>query len=106
MHEHSFIEAILREVKDKENVERLVLEVGDLAGIDGDHLKGHIEEMYDFEVEVVDRKGFVSCECGFEGEPRILERMHDMVVIECPVCHDSPKVLEGKDIKILKVVYC
>jgi Zn finger protein HypA/HybF involved in hydrogenase expression len=105
MHEHSFVEAILSSVEDKENVQKVVIEVGELAGIEAEHLKEHILEMYDWEVEVSVSKGRISCGCGFEGEPKILERMHDFVVIECPACGDIPMVLKGKDIKILKVVY-
>lgn len=105
MHEHSFIEAILRNVKDIDKVEMLVIEVGDLGGIDGEHLREHIEEMYDFEVEVVVKESKVSCDCGFKGRAKVLERLHDLVVFECPECGGIPEVLEGKDIKILKVVY-
>jgi len=102
MHEHTFIEAILSNVKDLDKVEKLVLEVGDLAGIDGEHLKEHLKEMVEFEVEVVGAKGFIRCECGFEG---LTFNNPDLVLIECPVCHCNPEVLEGKDIKIVKVVY-
>jgi Zn finger protein HypA/HybF involved in hydrogenase expression len=105
MHEHSFTEAILNNVKDKENVRGIVLEVGDLVGIEPGHLKEHIEEMYDWDVEVVLKKSKVRCECGFEGEAKVLERLHDLVIFECAKCGGIPEVLEGKDIKILKVVY-
>ena len=34
MHEHSFIDAIIRDIEDKANVEKIILEVGGLVGID------------------------------------------------------------------------
>ena len=124
MHEHSFIEAIVRNIEDRENVNGIVLEVGELVGIEPGHLKEHIIERFGFapkgvlpaqvasagadkvgNVEVVVKKSRVKCECGFEGEARVLERLHDLVIFECPGCGGIPEVLEGKDIKILKVVY-
>ena len=105
MHEHSFIEAIVRDIGDRENVSGIVLEVGELAGIDGGHLREHMEEMYDWDVEVLARDGKVRCACGFEGRPKVLERLHDIVVFECGECGGIPEVLEGEDIKIKKIVY-
>ena len=114
MHEHSFIEAILRNVEDRDNVRKIVLEVGELAGIEAGHLREHIETQLDskhrtgqgkVDVEVLSRNSKVRCECGFEGRAKVLERLHDLVIFECPECEGIPEVLEGKDIKILKVVY-
>jgi len=105
MHEHSFIEAIVRNVENKDNVKSIVLEVGELVGIEAGHLKEHMEEQFDWDVEVLEKKARVKCECGFEGEPRVLERLHDLIVFECPRCGGIPTILKGKDIKIIKVVY-
>ena len=106
MHEHSFIEAILRDVEDRENVKGIVLEAGELVGIEVEHLKEHLIEMYnDWDVEILEKDGLVKCKCGFEGRPKVLERLHDLVVFECPECGGIPEVVGGKDIKILKVVY-
>ena len=105
MHEHSFIEAILRNVENRENVKGIVLEVGELVGIDPRHLKEHILERFDWDVEVIGREGKVRCECGFEGRAKVLERLHDLVVFECPECGGIPRVLEGDAIVIVKVIY-
>ena len=105
MHEHSFIEAILRDIKNLEKVKKIVLEVGELAGIEGEHLREHLVEGRNFEVEVLGRESRVRCECGFEGRAKVLERLHDFVVFECPACGEVPEIVDGKDIKIVKIVY-
>ncbi len=105
MHEHSFIEAILKDVNNRDDVNRITLEVGELAGIEGEHLKRHIMERFNWAVEIIERMSKVKCECGFEGRARILERLHDLVIFECAQCGWVPEVLEGKDIKILKIIY-
>lgn len=105
MHEHTFIEAIVRNIENKDKVEKIVLEVGELVGIEAGHLKEHLAEMYNWNVEVLEKNGLIKCKCGFKGRPKILERLHDLVIFECPECGGVPDVLEGQDIKIVKVVY-
>jgi len=105
MHEHSFIQAIISNIENKDNVEVVVVEVGELAGIEGSHLKEHLVEGTGWEVEVEEKKSRVKCECGYEGQAEIKERLHDLVIFACPKCGKIPEVLEGKDIKILKVRY-
>lgn len=115
MHEHSFIEAILRDAQKMassevaggrwQDVKKISLEVGELAGIEAGHLKEHMEEGRNFEVEVSAKESKVECECGFDGKARVLERLHDIVVFDCPQCGGIPRVLEGNKIRILKVTY-
>lgn len=105
MHEHTFIEAIVRNIEDKEKVKGITLEVGELAGIEAEHLKEHIVERFGWDVEVLEKDALVKCECGVEGKPKILEVLHDLVIFECSECGEIPEILEGKDIKIVKVVY-
>ena len=106
MHEHSFIEAILENVEDRGNVKKIVLEVGELVGIGGGHLREHILERFgDWDVEVLEKESLVRCECRFEGRAKVLERLHDLVIFECPKCGEVPEVLEGDVIKIIKIVY-
>jgi Zn finger protein HypA/HybF involved in hydrogenase expression len=105
MHEQSFIQAILRDIKDIEKVKKLILEVGELAGIEGKHLGDHLIEGRNFEVEILKKESFVKCECGFEGQARILERLHDLVIFDCPRCGEIPEIIDGKDIKIVKIIY-
>jgi Zn finger protein HypA/HybF involved in hydrogenase expression len=105
MHEHSFIQAIIGNIKNKDNVSKIEVEVGELAGIDADHLKEHLAEETSWKVETKTKPSIVTCTCGYQGSPKILQRLHDMVIFECPKCHAIPEVKEGKDIKILKVTY-
>ena len=105
MHEHSFIEAIIHPIKDKENVVKVLLEVGELAGIEAEHLKEHLMEKTGWEVKVKKVESFVECGCGYEGRAKIRERLHDMVIFECPECGDIPEVIDGKNIKIINVYY-
>jgi len=105
MHEHSFIEAILSNVENRDNVLAITIEVGELAGIDTHHLIHHMEEHVDWKIDGVTKPAVVKCSCGYKGSPRIRERLHDMVIFDCPECGLIPEALEGKDIKIVKVLY-
>lgn len=105
MHEHSFIQAIIKNVKDSHKAKEVSIEVGELAGIEPEHLKEHLKEVTNWIVNVSSKKGRVSCDCGYKGAPRILERLHDLVIFDCPKCSSIPEILEGKDIKIIGVKY-
>ena len=106
MHEHHFIENIVSQIPNRENVTYVEIELGDLAGIEGQHLKEHMIEETGWDVEVKVVKSEIKCDCGFSGEAKILQRLHDLVIYECPECgNDDVKVICGKDIKIGKVVY-
>jgi Zn finger protein HypA/HybF involved in hydrogenase expression len=105
MHEHSFIQAIIGNVEDPEKAKEVDIEVGELAGITADHLKEHLLEKVNWVVDTRTREARVKCSCGFEGRPNILERLHDMVIFECPECNEIPEVVEGDSIKILRVLY-
>ena len=105
MHEHSFIQAILSPIENKENVKEIEIEVGELAGITPKHLKEHLIEETGWNVEIKARKSKVKCSCGYKGQARIKQRLHDMVIYDCPECGKLPEILQGKDIKIIKVVY-
>jgi Zn finger protein HypA/HybF involved in hydrogenase expression len=106
MHEHIFIENIISQVPNKENVEKIYIELGDLAGIESEHLKEHMVEHTGWGVEIKLVKSKIKCDCGYIGEARVLQRLHDLVIFDCPECgNDEVLVIEGKDIKIGKVVY-
>lgn len=105
MHEHSFIEAILSNIKNKEKIKEISIEVGELAGIETEHLKEHLLEKVNWKINVTEKKAKVKCDCGHIGKPKIRQRLHDIVIFECPKCANIPNVLEGKDIKILKIIY-
>jgi Zn finger protein HypA/HybF involved in hydrogenase expression len=105
MHEHSFIKNIIDQVKDKERVYYIEIDVGELSGIEPDHLKEHLEEFTKWKVITKLVKAKVICSCSYIGKPRVLQKMHDLVLYNCPVCGNKVEVIEGKDIKIVKVVY-
>lgn len=105
MHEHSFIQAIIRDIENSSDVIAIEIELGDLVGIDAEHLKEHLVEETRWKVIVKEKKSLVRCSCGYTGKAKIQERLHDLVIFECPKCGNIPEVLEGKDIKILKVFY-
>ncbi len=105
MHEHHFIENIIKQIPNHENVEIVEIEVGDLAGIEPEHLKEHLEEHTGWQVFCKVVKSKVECSCKYKGEARVLQRLHNMVIYDCPNCNNEPEVLEGKDIKIGKITY-
>ena len=106
MHEHHFIQHIIEQVPDKEKVISIEIELGELVGIEAEHLKEHLIEHTGWKVDVKVIKSKIKCACSYVGEAKILQRLHDMVIYECPSCgNDDVEVIEGKDIKIVKVVY-
>jgi len=106
MHEHTFIQSIIEQVPNNDNVTSVEIELGELVGIEKEHLKEHLAEHTGWIVNVSVKKSKIKCPCGYIGESKILQRLHDLVIYECPQCgNDNIEVLEGKDIKILRVVY-
>jgi hydrogenase nickel incorporation protein HypA/HybF len=106
MHEHTFIKNIINQVPDKEKVVSIDLELGELVGIEADHLKEHLEEESGWKADVRQIKSKIKCNCGYIGDAKILQRLHDLVIYECPECgNDKVDIIEGKDIKITKVIY-
>lgn len=106
MHEHTFIENIIEQIPDKDKVISVEIELGDLAGIEAEHLKEHLIEHTGWKVKINLVKSKIKCDCGYVGEAKVLQRLHDLVIFECPECgNDEVEVIEGKDIKIGKVVY-
>lgn len=106
MHEHHFIEHIIEQVPNKDKVISVEIELGELVGIEAAHLKEHLMEHTGWDIKVGVIKSKIKCSCGYIGEARVLQRLHDLVIYECPKCgNDNMEVLEGKDIRIKKVIY-
>ena len=105
MHEHSFVKAIISPVKNKKNVRGIKIEVGELAGIEPSHLKEHLFDETKWEIQTIEKSSKVKCSCGYIGKARIKEKLHDLILFDCPNCGKIPEILEGKDIKILKIIY-
>ncbi|MFA5857027.1 MAG: hydrogenase/urease maturation nickel metallochaperone HypA [Candidatus Pacearchaeota archaeon] len=106
MHEHSFIQSILKDIQDKDNVISIDIELGELVGIEENHLRDHLFDETGWKINISLKKAKIKCPCGYEGPPTITERLHDMVIYECPACGlIGPEIFEGNKIKILKVIY-
>ncbi|HJX05961.1 MAG TPA: hydrogenase maturation nickel metallochaperone HypA [Candidatus Nanoarchaeia archaeon] len=106
MHETAIIHQILEELSRREKDKKITsvtLEVGELAPISAHTLKELLEEIVKFKVNVLPVKSQVICDCGYKGEPRVLAREHDFVLIECPKCKRMPSVLSGKEIVIKEI---
>lgn len=106
MHEHHFIQNIIKQVPNKEKVSGIALDVGELVGIEHHHLNEHLVAETGWKVSTMEIKSSVECSCGYKGRARIKQRLHDLVIYDCPKCGNLPdKVLKGKDIKIARVIY-
>lgn len=105
MHETKILKEIIRKAEEQGHVNSVSIEVGELAGIEAEHLKEHLEVMADWDVDTKTTEAKVRCDCGFKGRPKITMRGHDFVLFECPECGEVPEVVEGDDIK-LKEVKC
>ena len=107
MHEHIFIQSIIKEIPNKENVLGIDIELGELVGIESNHLREYLVKETSWEVRIDDVSSRIKCSsCGYGGQARIKERLHDLVIFCCPKCEDfNVEVLGGQDIKIKNVVY-
>jgi len=105
MHETAFIKDIIEQVKDKQDVDYIELEVGELASISPEHLKEHIEAITGWNVVVKEMPSNVKCSCGYIGRANIKERAHDVLIYNCPNCGSLPNYAEGHEIKLKRVVY-
>ena|SRR3989338_5614087 len=105
MHEHIFIKNILENIPDKDNVIAIELELGELVEIEKEHLKEHLENEVPWKIIIKEIPSKIKCSCGYVGKANIIEKLHDIVLFECPLCKNDPEVLEGKVIKIKKITY-
>ncbi len=106
MHETVILKKILAEIKKNakgKKVLSITLEVGELAHLSAEELRDFLNKTVDFEVFVKALKANVKCECGYEGEPKILAHQHDLMLFECPRCGKLPKILSGEDIVLKRV---
>lgn len=104
MHEVFALKKLIEEAKKYGKVKRISLEVGELAPFEGDHLLKHLKELVDWKVDLSVKKAKVRCnDCGYEGEPKIVEREHDNVIYVCPKCGKRPNVLEGDELILVDV---
>lgn len=104
MHEQTIAQHIIDDASKHGKVKTITIEVGDLAHLPADEMKLVLEKLTDWEVNVISKKATISCECGYMGEPKISQHLHDSSIYECPKCKMMlPDVIDGQDI-ILKEV--
>jgi Zn finger protein HypA/HybF involved in hydrogenase expression len=96
-------------IKVKEDAEKLAkgrkikgiaLEIGELAPITKEELRHALSEITGWKVAITEKPAKAKCACGYEGKPKIIERLHDIVLYECPKCRKMPALLQGGDITI------
>ena len=99
MHDQVIIQQLLKALGNNKPL-KVTIEVGEIAPLDEHHLVESWEQMTDIGIETLSRKAKVACSCGYTGKPKIVERLHDFVLIECPKCHKMPKVIDGDKITL------
>ena len=103
MHETIIAKQIIEQAEKQGKVKSIVVEVGDLGHLPLEDLKPMMDDMVPYKVEYVKKKAKVKCSCGYEGEPKILEKGHDINIFVCPKCEKVPQVLEGDKIVLKEV---
>ena len=110
MHEQAIAQEIVAKAKEQEQLhgtlKGIVVEVGDVGHLPAHEMKEVLVAMCPaWEVKILEKKATVECEqCGFVGEPIILEKGHDHNVFKCSDCgHMMPKILDGHDIVLKEV---
>jgi Zn finger protein HypA/HybF involved in hydrogenase expression len=103
MHETVIAKQIIEEAMKHGKVKEITIEVGDIAHLPANEMKEVMQNMTKWKIIVKQKKAKVKCDCGYTGEPKIIEKKHGFVLFECPKCGSMPKVLEGEDIIIKEV---
>jgi hydrogenase nickel incorporation protein HypA/HybF len=84
-------------------ISSITVEVGDLGHLPAWEMKQALEAIAKYKVDVKEIRAEVKCECGYSGEPEIIEKHHGHTLFECPECGNLPEVLSGEDIVLKKV---
>lgn len=103
MHELNLAVQIVEKAKKKGDVRAVTVEVGDLAHVQPSEIKDALAKLVDWKLVIQRKPALVRCSCGYEGNPRVVEKRHGLTLIVCPKCSTLPMVVEGNDI-ILKSV--
>ena len=103
MHETVIASKIITSLKRKGEIKSVTIEVGELAPITGEELRKAIKTICSWEVVIKNKEAKISCKCGYEGKPKIIQRKHGLVLFVCPKCSIIPKVIEGDNIIIKEV---
>ena len=103
MHETFFVNQIIEEARKKGKVRSITIEVGDLAHLPAEDLEKALKDRVNWHINIKRKKAEVLCDCGYKGEPNILEHKHDLTLFSCPKCDYIPKIIEGEDIILREV---
>lgn len=103
MHDAVIGKSILKDLETYGKIKKAYLEVGELFGIEPEHLLEHLKEVSDIKFVAEQTDSLVECNCGYKGRANITMRMHDLVMYDCPKCGSNVKVLKGDKIIIKKV---
>jgi Zn finger protein HypA/HybF involved in hydrogenase expression len=104
MHDTLISKDIIETAKKQGKVKSITVEVGALGHVPLEELKETLKGLVDWNINMISKKAKVECVCGFVGAPNIIEHRHGHSVFFCPSCGSVPKVLEGEDIILKKVV--
>jgi Zn finger protein HypA/HybF involved in hydrogenase expression len=103
MHEQTIAQKIIADAKTFGKIKSLTIEVGDLAHLPAKEMQEVMEKLTDWKIIVEEKKATIACECGYIGEPKILQQLHDNNVYECPKCkHSLPRILDGNEITLIE----
>ena len=94
---------LIAAARNQGKVKKAYIELGEIANITKEDLSKSLKNLADFNFVILEKKSKVKCACGYEGSPEIIERQHDLVLFQCPLCKNIPNILEGDKI-ILKEV--
>jgi len=105
MHEITIAEKIIKDAKVQGNVKSITVEVGDLGHLPAKEMKEVLEKITNWKIIIQKKSAIILCpSCNFQGEPKIIQHMHDHSIYECPKCHFlMPKILEGHNILLKEV---
>ena len=104
MHEQIFAKQIIDEASKYGDVKAITLSVGDLAHVPADDMRNIMVSMTDWDIEVINDKALVECDCGYEGEPHIMEKGHDHNIFKCKDCGKMmPNVISGDQISLIDI---
>ena len=61
------------------------------------------EDLANWQVNILKKKSVVKCKCGYKGRANIKERLHDIILFNCPKCNEIPEVISGDKIIIKSI---
>ena len=105
MHEYSIVGRVIEEAKKQGSPKSVTVVIGDIAGITPEEFRHTFTHMAKWGLEIETEKASVRCnECGFGGSPKIIARLHNQCLIECPQCGSRwLKVISGGNVYLKSV---